>query len=234
MAYLCPDPFHDDGPGRASRRPVDVVPPPARVRALPRNKVGYPIPWFAATMPDGERDLRVVDPAKVLQAIRDELCWVCGQRLGVFRAFVIGPMCAVNRITAEPPTHLECAQYAVRVCPFLVVPGMRRRSKDDIEWSPAAGDMIERNPGVALIWVTRSFRAFNPSMGNAGVLFQLGEPVNTWWLREGRAATRAEVVDALDSGLPALLAACERDDDPEGSRADVRRQLDRAMALVPA
>ena len=57
-------------------------------------------------------------------------CWLCGQTLGKHMTFPIGPMCAITRTTAEPPSHLACAEYAVKACPFLSQPRMRRNERD--------------------------------------------------------------------------------------------------------
>jgi hypothetical protein len=219
----------------ASGRPVDGVPMPARIARLPRNKVGYPIPWFVGEQPDGTFDIRIVDPAKHVEAVRSRLCWVCGHPLGAYVAFLVGPMCAINLISGEPPSHRDCAEYAVRVCPFLAVPGMRRRSRDeDLVWVPAAGEMNERNPGVVLLWVTRWYRPFRASVGNDGVLYELGAPTWTQWLREGRVASRVEVLEAMETGLATVLELCGRDDDPERSRAQVRSRYAQALRSVPA
>jgi hypothetical protein len=213
---------------------VDRVPMPARVARLPRSEVGYPIPWFVADLPDGTRDFRVASADKQVLATRERLCWVCGGALGVFVAFTIGPMCAVNRLSSEPPAHRECATYSVLVCPFLSRPGMRRRSFDIDGTIPAAGAPLTRNPGVSLVWVTRRFKAFRPELGNDGLLYELGEPSETLWWRESRAATRAEVLEALAGGLPTLLEVCERDEDPAASRANVAGRYELALGLVPA
>lgn len=214
-------------------RLLDEVPMPARIRVLPRNKAGYPIPWFVADI-DGERDFRIADASKMMTAVRQRLCWLCGIRMKPEVAFVIGPMCAVNRISSEPPCHPQCARYAAMVCPFLTTPEMRRREggkPDDL--IPVAGKMIARNPGVALVWHTRDHVAFRAPMGNDGILFDIGQPLRTDWFSRGRPATREEVITSIDTGLPALLAACDLDDDPASSRAHVTAQVMVAMELVP-
>ncbi len=218
-------------------RLLDLVPMPPRIKALPRNHVGYPIPWFVATLDDGSRDFRIAGMFQQFLAVRDGLCWVCGGRLGAYKSFTIRPMCAVNRISAEPPSHRDCAVYSAQVCPFLTTPGMRRRPLDEATADDrvlAAGEMLERNPGVTLVWTTRIFRPFRPSLGNDGLLFQMGEPTETQWFKEGRPATRAEVTEALDAGLPALRATCDRDDDPALSRKELEEAADRARLLLPA
>jgi hypothetical protein len=210
----------------ATREPV--LPP--RMTVLPRDKHGRPVPWFVAWI-DGVPDFRVIGLNKIGDAERFELCWVCGQHRGRTSAFVIGPMCAVNRVSAEPPSHVDCAEYSARACPFLATPTMRRRPTDAIPGGTVkpAGTMIPRNPGVALVWVTRRFESF-PAPG--GRLFDIGDPVRTGWYAEGRDATRAEVLASIESGLPLLAAEAEKDG-PEGV-AHLRRMHEAALTLVPS
>lgn len=68
---------------------------PARVAALPRDEAGRPVPWFVATV-DGKPDFRIIKPGAINEAVRRNICWVCGKlRFGrTSQSFVIGPMCA--------------------------------------------------------------------------------------------------------------------------------------------
>lgn len=220
--------------GVRGSRPVDVVPMPRRVAWLPRNQAGYPIPWFVADH-NGVRDFRIASQQRHTAALREKLCWVCGDRTGAFSAFTIGPMCAVNRLSSEPPAHRACAVYSALVCPFLANPNMRRRpvGDDDPELVAPAGVPIMRNPGVAVVWVTRSYRVFRPEMGNAGVLCRIGDPTEVLWFAEGRPATAAEARAAMDTGLPALQEACQRDADPQASLVYLTAQFERALTLLP-
>jgi hypothetical protein len=83
--------------------------------------------------------------------------------------------------------------------------------------------MITRNPGVALVWVTRSYRLQRVP---GGVLFEIGDPLKVLWFAQGRPATRAEVDASIETGLPALREQAERD----GPGAT--RLLDAAVAAV--
>ncbi len=184
---------------------------PVRLRALPLDARGYPIPWFVAWI-NGAPEFRALDPDKWSRAVRDRLCWVCGLRLGRHLAFVIGPMCALNRVTSEPPCHLECAEWSAQHCPFLARPHARRREDamtEELEKN-VAGEAIKRNPGVACVWVTDSYKVFNDGAGKP--LIQIGEPGSVRWYAEGREATRAEVDMSIATGLPALFDACDRED----------------------
>lgn len=210
-------------------------PMPPRIARLPRNHVGYPIPWFVAVLDDGTRDFRIADNERKRDAIRFRKCWMCGETLGRHAAFTVGPMCALNRISAEPPSHVACAVYAAKVCPFLATPSMRRRDSNmpTDQLVPVAGHMIERNPGVTLVWVTRTWKPFQPPVGPKGVLFRFSDPTALHWFAEGRDATRAEVLASIDSGLPALQAACQLDADPAGSLRILDDDHQRALELVP-
>lgn len=216
-------------------RLLDTVPMPARIARLPRNPVGYPIPWFVATLPDGTRDFRIAGQEQHVTALRDRLCWVCGGPMGAYKAFTIGPMCAVNRISSEPPAHHDCAIYSATVCPFLSNPAMRRRPVEGVDsMIPAAGQAIMRNPGVTLVWVTRSYKVIRSPMGAKGLLCEIGDPTETLWYARGRPATRAEILESIESGLPLLRDACQLDADPGNSRDVLAGEIARAMALVPA
>lgn len=204
---------------------------PERIRALPVDHRGFPIPWFVADQ-DGVRDFRVADGRKMPEAYNKGLCWVCGQRRGAFGAFVVGPMCAVNRTSSEPPSHLDCAQFSARACPFLTQPRMRRNEKGLPEDAQEPGGiMIKRNPGVALVWVTRSYRLFRDQ---GQPLFRMGEPTDVYWYAQGREATRAEVVESITTGLPILEDMARQDRNPRGAFMELSRRVEDVQQLLPA
>jgi hypothetical protein len=207
---------------------------PAQIARLPRDKHHRYVPWFVAWL-DGVPDFRVIRPGGIQTALRQRLCWVCGlpfQRQED-RAFVIGPMCAVNRVSAEPPSHTECGVYSATTCPFLTTPNMTRRERHMPEGGVVpAGISIPRNPGVALVWVTayRSWSTFDDGAG--GTLFGIGEPKRALWFAHGREATRDEVLASISSGLPILREMAEQDG-PEAV-AELGRLHERALAVVPS
>lgn len=208
---------------------------PDRIKALPVYR-GYPVPWFVAFY-EGVPDFRIADAQKLHEFIRSYkrgvgLCWVCGQTMGKYLTFAIGPMCAINRISSEPPMHLECAIFSVKACPFLIQKEMDRRENalpgESVE---PAGQMIMRNPGVMLLWITRGFEVQQCYGEHPGFLFTVGNPVDVQWWRQGRQATRAEVLDSIDSGLPALMAPAQA----QGQRAvaALLKMKEEAMTLLP-
>lgn len=206
----------------------ELPPLPERIRKLPVDRRGYPVPWFVAWV-DGEPEFRAADGQKYRRALHEHLCWTCGERLGTHLSFVIGPMCAVNRISAEPPSHHDCAVFSAIACPFLSRPHMRRREGGlPAEASDAPGMAILRNPGVALVWTTRAMglvRAPRPD-GTDGVLVRFGRPSRVECFAEGRPATRDEVVASITGGLP--LLAREIGGEVLG-RLELRRGIRRAL-----
>jgi hypothetical protein len=147
------------------------IPIPDRLKGFPLSPEGYPVPWFVPFV-DGLPEFRAMDPEKFVRAVRTKKCWLCGQPLGRHLTFPIGPMCAITRTTAEPPSHKSCAEYAVKACPFLTQPRMRRNEKDLPEGISSAGIAIKRNPGVTVLWTTTSFKLFT---AGGGYLFQVGD-----------------------------------------------------------
>jgi len=94
---------------RQPRKDLPEIPP--RMRLLPIESRGYPVPWFVEWV-DGKPDFRVMDRRKWGLAVRFGNCWLCGDPVGVRRTFVIGPMCGITRTTSEPANHHECASFA--------------------------------------------------------------------------------------------------------------------------
>jgi len=122
-----------------------LEPLPDRMKSLPVHR-GYPVPWFVEWI-DGVPEFRAMDFSKWQRAIRDKLCWVCGTPLEKkFVTFVAGPMCGINRTSAEPPCHLICAQWSARNCPFLSKPQMTRRENDLPEGGVVGGVAMPADP----------------------------------------------------------------------------------------
>jgi hypothetical protein len=198
------------------------------VAALRRDKHGRVIPWFVACAEDGTPDHRVVRTSALRDAIRFDLCWICGQHRGSWGTFVIGPAAAVTRIAPEPPCHRGCAAYAPLACPHLRTPEMQRRDRNLPEdRTTPGGTMLLHNPGVTALWTTRRWRVLRAD----GVVFELGEPSEVKWYHRGRPATRAEVLESIDTGMPALLADAQK----RGSRAVAQLERERqSIPLLPA
>jgi hypothetical protein len=229
-------------------RRKELPPLPDHMKRLPVDDRGYVCPWFITwldrdgepTRIDSERvtpEFRIMDEQRLVEAVKYNLCWVCGQKLGAYKAFTIGPMCMVNRINAEPPSHLDCAIFSATGCPFLTKPHARRRDNKLPEEVETTGAMLRRQPGVACVWVCKDFGITRAprfdkdnELAGVGVLFQLGDPISLHWYREGREATRQEILDSIESGRPALEGLAEG---PMAEKA-LEKQIERAMELLPA
>ena len=207
---------------------VALPPMPDRMKLLKYDHRGFPVPWFVHWEND-QPDFRIIAPGKLAMAYKNGRCWICGGQMGVHRVSVIGPMCVVNRVTSEPPSHRDCAEFAAKACPFLTKPRMRRNEKDlPVERAPMRGLHIDRNPGCVALYETRRV-SYNRDSG----LFQLGEPTRIDWWAEGRQATRQEVLASIDSGYPILLDTATKHDGPEGVK-ELMRMRDVAMRYLPA
>src|SRR5262244_3119154 len=95
------------------------------------------------------------------------------------------PICGVNRTSSEPPSHRDCAAFAVRACPFLTQREPEYRAKglpDDMTKAPGLG--LQYNPSVVMLWITKTSRpwqvpeeAIREAGAQPGVLFAMGEPL---------------------------------------------------------
>jgi hypothetical protein len=204
---------------------------PAHMKALPTDARGFPVPWFVEWI-DGEPCFPIIDSPKLALAHKLGKCWICGGTLGRYRASVIGPMCSINRIISEPQSHVDCARFAARNCPFLAKPNMKRvpESRLPDERRAPPGLSHARNPGCVAVWIET--RPTTPERVGDGVLFHLGEPVSVEWLTQGREATRDEVLDALFSGMVVLEETIMLE--PPSERPAARLELNRLVAIAQA
>lgn len=204
---------------------------PARIARLPVDQRGFPVPKFVAWV-NGQPDHRIIDTRRFAPCIHNRECWICGEPLGATVASVIGPMCSVNRIISEPPSHRDCAEFSLVACPFLSRPHAHRRGAglpDDVR--DPAGTFIKRNPGVMCLWISRGVKPFRAE-GGGGVLFRLGDPIETVWYTEGRLATRAEVAASFYSGSGTLIKMAQSEG--RASEDALAAKFASAMELLPA
>ena len=219
--------------------PISLPDMPARIKRLPKDERGYPVPAFVEWMLDGKPavrgggskpDFRYARPEFRARAFKQGLCWLCGEKLGQHRVYVIGPMCVINRTTMEPACHRDCAEFAAKACPFLVRPRQKRNAKGLDEEASAPGTMITRNPGCVCLYETKEAKAFSDGAG--GWLIKLGLPDRVDWWAEGRQATRAEIQASIDSGYPLLLKPAM--DEGQDAVDELARLAAVALKLLPA
>lgn len=214
----------------------DLPPIPSRISTLPVQN-GFPVPYFVAQV-NGVYDFRVMDSAKLKPALQNNLCWVCGQKLGTTLAFTIGPMCAISRTISEPPSHRQCAEWSAKACPFLTQrQEERRETRLPENLKEPAGFGIKRQPGAVCVWLTDTFEVFKvpeeftKQGAGSGILFELGEPFKVLWFKQGRAATREEILESINSGYHHLLELAQA----QGAEAvaELERRRAETMKLLP-
>jgi hypothetical protein len=176
-----------------------LPPLPQRMNYLPIDDRGYPIPEFVSNI-DGKRDFRIVSLEHLANCIRHGVCWICGQRLDDWKVFVIGPLPAIRGISNEPPSHVECAEFAVKACPFLLLPKAQHRPVDNpiVQKLPGA---TKDNPGVCCLYTVRGYAHHKK---RKGIIFDAGQATRVDWYTQGRPATRSEVLAAINTSLLAI------------------------------
>lgn len=99
------------------------VPIPEHMQSLSLTDRGYLKPWFVKA-----DDFRVVDGEKAWLAVSKKKCWICGNDFALGEYGLVGDaVSATVRVCKEPPCHVECATYALQVCPFILYPNAKRR-----------------------------------------------------------------------------------------------------------
>src|SRR6185295_806737 len=106
------------------------IPIPARLRDLPLDPRGFPITFTTTVDADGKPDFRVPDAQKWAVMCYEHLCAVCGQRLDYWIFFVGGEELFADRLFFEGPMHRECAEYSIKVCPFMALEKFKRTDRE--------------------------------------------------------------------------------------------------------
>lgn len=206
---------------------------PSRMKGLPVDERGYVVPWFVDWV-DGKPEFRAMNMDKWVRAVRFKLCWVCGDRMGRWMTFVAGPMCGINRTSAEPPAHLECAQWSARNCPFLNNPNAIRRVDETVPVvsDNTAGFALTRNPGVTMLWTTKDYSLFED--GRRRPLLHMGEPESVEWYACGQHATLAQIQASIDSGVSALVAIASQQEGGLKALEEARERFNKYLPTVAA
>lgn len=104
------------------------VPIPERMQHLEKDRRGYPIP---ANVLRDVKGLPVFTINNVEWVEKNQmeaevpLCGICGTELELGSMYFVGGPASTlhpNGAFADGPMHHECANYAVQVCPYLVLP----------------------------------------------------------------------------------------------------------------
>lgn len=132
-------------------------------------------------------DFTATDHDAYLRVVRNKLCGLCGEPLDYYMVFIGGPLSNANRAFLDAPMHLECAEYAVRTCPYLAM-----RMEGFVTRSHRAGSR-EMTPGLATarpdrfgLCVTRGFKL---ATRNGSVYLHADKPVRVEWYENGERVT---------------------------------------------
>lgn len=112
-----------------------ATPVPRLMRTLERDRRGYPIPYIVLRDTSGKPQFTINDHQSVAECLRKHLCAICGKRMPYGeRWFIGGSRCFTHEHGAflDPPLHIECAEYALIVCPFLALRSYSGRIDDKL------------------------------------------------------------------------------------------------------
>jgi len=189
------------------------IPIPPRLALRPRHQ-GMIVPYFCAWYINGHQctentegavpSFPTTDQRKLVLCVNGNLCWLCGKQLGAYKAFVIGPAGAIAEASYEPPSHRDCARYAMQVCPHLNNPdhtfaldkGFKLRPHERVIHNVSA-----HNPGVNVIWVTKHYGVEIRDQETSTCIFTLGKAEYCELFTRGRRATYKEAADAIQLAI---------------------------------
>lgn len=141
-----------------------AIPMPKTMRSLPVDHRGYPVPFMAMKDATGKPMFAINDDRKTVKCFTKRLCSICGRRRDE-DWFVGGIRCFTHPLGAflDPPAHRACAEYALRVCPFIANPSYGRR----IDGKIAERAALPAGMGIAV----------EPSLPDRPEFFALGRAI---------------------------------------------------------
>jgi hypothetical protein len=101
------------------------VPIPDKMKFLPKDKRGYPIPVIIMRGDDGRPLFAANNSALVVKLAAQCRCAICGTKMPPDDIwFGGGPLSAFHPLGAyrDGPMHFDCLHYAMQVCPYLALP----------------------------------------------------------------------------------------------------------------
>lgn len=107
---------------------------PKRMEKLPKDTNGIPIPYSTYIEKNGKPNFSVIARSKVQNCIQNKICSICGQSLETNIWLIAGAMVALNPRGAyiDPPIHIECGRYALKVCPYLALPFFSKKKANEV------------------------------------------------------------------------------------------------------
>jgi hypothetical protein len=162
---------------------------PKRLALRPRDKRGYPIPYGVLVNSKGVPDFRVTDQEKWMFAAQHRRCGLCGQPLGGKLAFVGGPLCHRYRFFTDLPMHRDCAEYALKVCPYLALPRMSHaltyegKNLDPDVAVKVSSEVSTEKPERFMLGIAKDFKI--GKLPDGSLALQATEWQETVWWKDG-------------------------------------------------
>lgn len=112
----------------------------------------------------GRPAFEVTDAVKWADCVEKRLCGVCGRELGYWIAFIGGPKSVEGRAFHDPAMHVECAEYSLDVCPYMVGAAghaseevLARREERDGVARRVLEHVTDEPPDRVALYVTRRY-----------------------------------------------------------------------------
>lgn len=101
---------------------------PDRIKALPKDQRGYPIPFVVLRDDDDMPNFQLDSARRISQCMVNVACGVCGQPLENEIWFLGNYLRALSPsgFYIDSPLHKQCGTYALKVCPFLAAPSYNK------------------------------------------------------------------------------------------------------------
>ena len=201
-----------------TRKRLQEIRVPANLTERPRYN-GYIVPFFVAwyvgdhqvneNEPGARPSFPTTDFGRMNTCRKFNRCWICGQKMGAFKAFVFGPASAIAGASYEPPSHRDCARYAVQACPFLTDENAKHVLERNENYKLKQGEGVlpevsPYNPGLAVIYIVRNYQFRMQDRARGIGVFELpSKPESIEFWREGHKATLADVANGIQKAIAA-------------------------------
>lgn len=190
-----------------------LPPIPDRMKVLRVDANGDPVAW-SVLWTGNKPDYTQLRAGAIATAYQKKLCFFCGQTTGTHLAFPIMAPSFITRIVANPPGHLECAQFVLKAYP----------------------PDVSLLGGVVAIYVTHTYRPFRQGENYA---FELGSPwaeeepgkYQVEWWRSGFPAPRKACWESLRTAMEQLIGLAQKDGQFAVER--LAKQYQAALSLLP-
>lgn len=166
---------------------------PTKMKDLPKDKNGYPIPY---TIRKDEEDTPIFsqhDESLLHNCISNSHCGICGQPLGNDIWLLAGAKIALQPLGGyiDPPMHKQCGTYALQVCPYLALPSFLKRSPNEIAKSTDKVLVLSGKPSVFGFVKTSDYRLLLNDNGTIIIIPERPFLDIEYW-REGELLTKSQ------------------------------------------